>query len=117
MNELEEIGNDAYEYSSIYKTKVKAFHDKNILHKNFELGKKVLLYNSRLHVFPGKLRSRWSGPYIVKTIFPHGAIEIENPLNGNIFKVNGQRLMPFLKNIEVGELEEVDPIYQDDPLT
>lgn len=58
LNELEEIRNDAYENSRIYKERMKVFHDKKILRKTFELGQKVLLYNSKLHLFPGKLRSR-----------------------------------------------------------
>ncbi|GLT55381.1 hypothetical protein SLA2020_285100 [Shorea laevis] len=89
LNELEEIRNEAYENARIYKERMKIFHDKNILRKTFEPSQKVLLYNSRLHLFPGKLRSRWSGPYIVKSVFPYGTIEIENPVNGNVFKVNG----------------------------
>ncbi|XP_057483886.1 uncharacterized protein LOC130770422 [Actinidia eriantha] len=117
LSELEELRHDAYENSRIYKEKVKAFHDKNIMRKTFEPNQKVLMYNSRLHLFPGKLRSRWQGPYVVKTVFPHGAIEIENPLNGNIFKVNGQRLKPFLEPFEGEEIIEdlVDPIYRDPP--
>ena len=107
--------NDAYENAKIYKERMKLNHDKSILRKSFEPGMKVLLYNSRLHLFPGKLRSRWSGPFIVHTVYPHGAVEIENPKKGEIFKVNGQRLKPFLelkdKNIEEILLE--DPIYQD----
>ena len=35
-----------------------------------------------------KSRSRWTNPFIVKRVYPHGAIKIENPKNGNIFKVN-----------------------------
>ena len=68
-----------------------------------------------MHLFPGKLRSRWTGPFIVRTVYPHGAIEIENPKNGDTFKVNGQRLKPFLE-LEPPEVEEVlldDPVYQD----
>jgi hypothetical protein len=83
------------------------------LRRSFELGQKVLLYNSRLHLFPGKLKSRWMGPFIIRTVFSHGAIEIEDPKNGNIFKVNGQRVKPFLElrssKIEATLLE--DPIY------
>ncbi|XP_073302650.1 uncharacterized protein [Primulina huaijiensis] len=86
LNELEELRNDAYENSKIYKDKTKAFHDKNIMRKSFEIGQKVLLYNSRLHLFPGKLRSRWSGPFIVKFVYPHGAVDIENPKNNDVFK-------------------------------
>ncbi|KAI3445221.1 hypothetical protein Pfo_001886 [Paulownia fortunei] len=98
INELQELRNDAYENSKIYKARIKDFHDNKISRKIFEVGQKVLLYNSRLHLFPGKLRSRWSGPFVVKKVYPYGAIDIENPRNGNIFKVNGQRVKPFLEN-------------------
>ena len=89
MNELEEIWRDAYENSRISKELMKVFHDKKILRKSFEPSQKVLLYNSRLHLFPEKLRSRWTGLFIVKNVFPYGAIENKNPNNDNIFKVNG----------------------------
>ena len=55
------------------------------------------MYKSRLHLFRGKFRSRWEGPYVIKFLFPHGAIEIENPKIGETFKVNGQRLKSFLE--------------------
>jgi len=58
---------------------------------------KVLLYDSRLHLFPEKLRSRWTGPYVVLHVFPYGAVEIQDPQTGSIFKVNGQHLKPFLE--------------------
>ena len=58
LNELEEIRNDAYENAKIYKDRIRIFHHKHIIRKSFEKGMKVLLYNSRLHLFPGKLRSR-----------------------------------------------------------
>ena len=58
VHELEEIRNEAYENAIIYKEKTRAWHDKNILRKSFKVGEKVLLYNSRLQLFPGKLRSR-----------------------------------------------------------
>ena len=98
LNELEEIRKDAYENSRIYKNRMRAYHDKNIMRKSFEPSQKVLLYNSRLHVFPGKLKSRWIGLFIVKTFYPYGSVEIENPETGAIFKVNGQRLKPFFEN-------------------
>ncbi|KAJ4718790.1 Transposon Ty3-I Gag-Pol polyprotein [Melia azedarach] len=82
LNELEEIRNEAYENSRIYKERMKVFHDKNIVRKIVKPSQKVLLYNSKLHLFPGKLRSKWSGPFIVKTVYPHGAVEIEDPKNG-----------------------------------
>ena len=117
LNELEEIWCDAYENYRISKERMKVFHDKQILRKFFEPSQKVLFYNSRLHLFPRKLRSRWTGRFIVKNVFSHGAIEIENPKNGNIFKVNGQRFKPFLENFSQEEesinLENL--IYQDLP--
>ncbi len=117
MCELEEIRNDAYENTSIYKAKVKAYHDRNIQRKTFSVGQKVLLYNSRIHLFPGKLRSRWDGPYVVHKVYPNGSVDVCDPKDNNVFKVNGQRLKPFLEMIDVGEPEEdlVDPIYSDDP--
>jgi hypothetical protein len=92
---------------------MKKVHDQGILRRSFEPSQKVLLYNSRLHLFPGKLKSRWTGSFIIRTLFSHRAIEIEDPKNGNIFKVNGQRVKPFLElrssEIEATLLE--DPIY------
>ena len=65
MNELDELRRESYESLRIYKERLKLFHDKNIVRKTFEPHEKVLLYSSRLHIFPGKLHSRWTGPFIV----------------------------------------------------
>ena len=111
---LEKLKNNACENAKILKARTKAYHDNVISRKTFEIGQKVLLYNSRLHLFPGKLRSKWTGPFIVKYVFPYGAVEIENPKNGNVFKVNGQRLKPFLEN-QVFQEEYIplsDPVYK-----
>ena len=89
MNELDELQRESYESSRIYKERLKLFHDKTIVRKTFEPHQKVLLYSSRLHMFPGKLRSGWTGPFVVKVVYPYGAVEIENPKNGKSFKVNG----------------------------
>jgi hypothetical protein len=94
---LEELRNDAYDSSRKHKEHMKKVHDQSILRRSFEPGQKVLLYNSRLHLFPGKLKSRWTGSFIIRTVFSRGAIKIEDPKNGNSFKVNGQRLKPFLE--------------------
>ena len=85
------------------------------MRQTFDVGKKVLLYNSRLHLFPGKLRSRWSGPFIGKHVYPYGAFDIENPKNGNVFKVNGHRLKAYFDNFP-SEDESIglgDPVYKD----
>jgi hypothetical protein len=112
LNELEELRSDAYDCARMYKEQMKA-HDQSILRRSFEPGQKVFLYNSRLHLFPGKLKSQWTGRFIIWSVFPHGAVEIEDPNNGNTFKVNGQRLKPFLelrsREVETTLLE--DPSY------
>ena len=56
--ELEEMGLNAYESSKLYKQKVKAYHDQKLLKKNFQPSQQVLLFNSRLKLFPGKLKSK-----------------------------------------------------------
>ena len=56
LNKLEELRNDAYENSRIIKVRTKIFHDKRIFRKTFEIGQRVLLYNSHLYLFPGKLK-------------------------------------------------------------
>jgi len=57
----------------------------------------VVLYDSYLHLFPGKLQSRWVGPYVVVKVFPHRAFEIRDPTKDQVFKVNGHRLKPMLE--------------------
>jgi len=86
LNEFEELCNEANENTYIYKAKTKTFHDKHINRKTFEPNQKVWLFNAKLRLFPGKLRSTWDGSFIVTQLFPHGAIEIKN--NGNTLKVN-----------------------------
>ncbi|CAA7045478.1 unnamed protein product [Microthlaspi erraticum] len=68
--ELEEIRMNAYENSLIYKLRTKAAHDKLIRLKDFKAGDSVLLYNSKLRLFPGKLRSKWAGPFKIHEVFP-----------------------------------------------
>ena len=94
IHELEEICREAYENATIYKEKTKALNDKNILRKDFKVDDKVLLYNSCLQLFPGKLRSGWNGPYVVTRVFPYGAVELFDKDSHNVFKLNGQRLKP-----------------------
>ncbi|GJU19798.1 reverse transcriptase domain-containing protein [Tanacetum coccineum] len=90
LNELAELRDGAYENTIIYKERTKKWHDSRLRgDKYFKVGDKVLLYNSCLKMYPGKLMLKWSGPNIVKTIYPYGAIEIIDR-NGFNFKVNGQ---------------------------
>ena len=95
LNELDEFRLQAYENNKMYKEKVKRWHDRRLSPKSFVPGQQVLLFNSRLRLFPGKLKSRWSGPFVVKTVFPHGAVEIFESDPDQAFKVNGQRLKHY----------------------
>ena len=112
--ELEELRNESYENTKITKSRVRVFHDKFIMRKTFISGQKVLLYNSRLHLFPEKLKSRWTGPFIVKTVFSHGAVEISDTKNRNDFKVNDQCLKLVLESVPVNEtaMSFFDPLYR-----
>ncbi|CAN6725525.1 unnamed protein product [Malus baccata var. baccata] len=112
--ELDEIRNEAYENARIYKEKTKAFHDKMIRAKTFSIGQKVLLFNSRLRLFPGKLRSKWVGPFIVTNVFPHSAVQIKSSRTQEEFKVNGHRLKPYYEMFEEHVVEEV-PLHAVEP--
>ncbi|XP_074290145.1 uncharacterized protein LOC141616887 [Silene latifolia] len=76
LNELEEFRLEAYENAKLYKERTKRFHDKCIIRREFKEGELVLLYDTRLKFFSGKLRSKWTGPFTVVRSFPHGAVEI-----------------------------------------
>ncbi|XP_070004907.1 uncharacterized protein [Nicotiana sylvestris] len=96
LHELEEFRYQAFESMRLYKERMKKMHDKHIVDRNFKPGDKVLLYNSRLRLFPGKLKTRWSGPFRVVQMFASGAVEIESEDGTNKFSVNGQRLKHYL---------------------
>ena len=98
LQELEELRLEAYDSSLWYKERTKLIHDKNLRRKQFSVGKKVLLFNSRLRLLPSKLKSRWVGPFEVISVSNFGAIEIKSLETGKIFKVNGHLLKPFLEN-------------------
>ena len=94
LSELDEFRNEAYENARIYKEKTKAWHNKHITRKEFTAGQQVLLFNSRLKLFPGKLKSRWSGPFTVTKVFSHGGAKVTHPEKGT-FTVTTQRLKPY----------------------
>ena len=95
LNELEEVRNDAYLNSKIAKEWSKKWHDQMVARKNFQQGDKVLLYDSKLHIFPEKLKSRWIGPFPIHHVYPNGAVELLSSNESQTFKVNGHRLKPY----------------------
>ncbi|RVW58133.1 Retrovirus-related Pol polyprotein from transposon 17.6 [Vitis vinifera] len=98
LNELEEMRNDAYLNSKIAKERLKKWHDQLVNQKNFAKGQRVLLYDSKLHLFPGKLKSRWTGPFIIHDVQSNGVVELLNFNSTRTFKVNGHRLKPYMES-------------------
>ena len=96
INELEELRNDAYVNSKIAKDRLKKWHDQMVVRKNFEKGDQVFLYDSKLHLFLGKLKSRWTSPFIVHEVYINGAMELLNSKDNRVFKLNGQRLKEYV---------------------
>ncbi|XP_073036798.1 uncharacterized protein [Primulina eburnea] len=105
LSKMDEFRNDAYENAKIYKEQTKKWHDKLIVRRELKPGQQVLLFNSRLNLFLGKLKTRWSGPFLVETVYPHGAIELKCS-DGRTFKVNGQRVKPYY-GTEVRHLDNI----------
>nr|GEY01224.1 reverse transcriptase domain-containing protein [Tanacetum cinerariifolium] len=94
LNELNELRDQAYENSLIYKEKTKRLHDSKIKDHVFNVGDRVLLFNSRLKIFSGKLKTHWSGPFTITQVFPYGTVELSQT-DGPNFKVNGHRLKHY----------------------
>ncbi|GJV73688.1 putative nucleotidyltransferase, ribonuclease H [Tanacetum coccineum] len=113
LNQLDEFWTDAYEHSRAYKERTKRWHDSKIMDKEFQEGEEVLVFNSRLKLFLGKLRTRWYGvPYTVSKVYPYGTVEVLGK-NGVRFKVNGHRIQKLggncrdrLDSISCGNLAE-----------
>ncbi|GJT86522.1 reverse transcriptase domain-containing protein [Tanacetum coccineum] len=76
LNELNKLRDHAYKNSLIYKEKTKRIHDSKIKNRVFNVGDQVLLFNSRLKIFSGKLKTRWSGPFTIAHVFPYGTVEL-----------------------------------------
>ncbi|GKE41216.1 reverse transcriptase domain-containing protein, partial [Tanacetum coccineum] len=94
LNELSELHDQAYENSLIYKEKTKKLHDSKIKNRIFNVGDQVLLFNSRLKIFSGKRKSRWSGPFTITEVYPYGTAKLSHP-DGSNFKVNYHRLKHY----------------------
>nr|GEY16150.1 reverse transcriptase domain-containing protein [Tanacetum cinerariifolium] len=96
LNKLNELRDHTYENSLIYKEKTKRIHDFKIKNRVFNVGDRVLLFNSRLKIFLGKLKTRWCGPFTITKVFPYGTVELSQA-NGPNFKVNGHRLKDYFR--------------------
>jgi len=96
--ELEEMRWNTYESTRLHKDKVKAYHDKKLLKKEFRPRQQVLMFNSRLELFLGKLKSKWSGLFTIIEVRPYGVVELFDPHSSTLDRswvVNGQRLKSY----------------------
>ena len=66
ISSLDEWRTQAYETANLFEEKVKRWHDKRIQKGEFKVGEYVLLHNSRLRFFVGKLLSKWEGRYMIE---------------------------------------------------
>nr|GEW17039.1 DNA-directed DNA polymerase [Tanacetum cinerariifolium] len=96
LNELNELRDQAYENSLIYKERTKKLHDSKIKNRIFNVGDQVLLFNSRLKIFSRKLKTRWLGPFTITQVFLYGTIELSQ-FDGPNFKVNGHRVKHYFR--------------------
>ncbi|XP_041999961.1 uncharacterized protein LOC121749456 [Salvia splendens] len=108
LQELEELRLESYAAAMWYKEKTKLWHDNNLRMKELQVGQKVLLFQSRLELMSGKLKSKWTRPYTIVALRANGAVELQGcDPNSTPFVVNGHRLMPFRDNSEVHTVEEI----------
>jgi len=112
---LEEIWNDAYENTMIYKEKIKSLHDRMIIRKEFHVRDKVLLYHSCFKLFSRKLCSHWIGPFVISNVFSYCVVEITSVETNKVLKVNGHRLKTFYEGWTTeltASVELAKPIYE-----
>nr|GEV34739.1 reverse transcriptase domain-containing protein [Tanacetum cinerariifolium] len=94
LNELSELRDQAYENSLIYKERTKNLHDIKIKSRIFNVSDQVPLFNSRIKIFSGKLKSRWSGPFTILEVYPYGTAKLVHS-DGFNFKINCHRLKHY----------------------
>ena len=111
INELEELRKDAYFNSKFAKDKLKKWHDQLIACKHFKQGDQMLLYESKLHLFPGKLKSRWTGPFTIQEVYLNGSVDLFNSKDNRVFKVHWKRLKPYAvqHSADKEEISLLDP--------
>lgn len=97
--ELEEDRFLAGFHQQVQKEREKAWHDRHIKLRTFNVNDIVMLYDSKFTKFQGKFHTHWLGPYIVKEITDGGAVQLVK-LNVEPFpgRVNGSRLKLYTRD-------------------
>ena len=96
LTSLDQWRSEAYESAKMFKEKLKKWHDRRILKREFNVGDKVLLFRSCFTFSPGKLLSRWEGPFHIEEAYRSGAIKINNFEGTKPQVVNGQTLKHYM---------------------
>jgi hypothetical protein len=113
LSSLDDWRNEAYENARLFKEKVKHWHDKRILKREFHVGEKVLLCRSRLRFFAGKLLSKWEGPFVIEEVYRLGVIKIASLKDNSTQVVSGQRIKHYIAgdsyNEDVDVIQTVTP--------
>nr|GEU75459.1 reverse transcriptase domain-containing protein [Tanacetum cinerariifolium] len=120
LSELNELRDQAYENSLIYKEKTKKIHDSKIKNHVFNVADRVLLFSSRLKIFLGKLKTRWTGPFTIAYVFPYGTIELSQADGPNfkvmdiskVDKIEAKRTKPGTKMKRVNSIHSFDDMMR-----
>ena len=73
--------------------------------QEFMVGDLVLVDSSGVPCLSGKLKSKWTGPYLITQVFPHGAVELKTK-EGVRYKVNRERIKLYFWHYCIGELND-----------
>jgi hypothetical protein len=95
LSSLDEWRNETYENARLFKEKVKQWHHRRILKREFHVGEKVLLYRSHLRFFTGKFLSKLEGPFVIEEVYCSGAVMITSLKDDTTQVVNGHRLKHY----------------------
>eukprot|EP00253_Pinus_taeda_P004651 PITA_04651 len=98
INELDEIRLSALQNIALIQQQRAKWHDALIKNKVFHEGHWALLYNSRFQDFPGKLQTRWLGPYEIQKVHDNGTLTlITIDASRYAFKANSHRVRLYRK--------------------
>ena len=96
-----------------HKEKMKKETEQKNAKQEFMVGDLVLVDHSGSPCLPGKIKSKWIGPYLITQVFSHGAFELKAK-EGVWFNMNRDRIKHYFGHkasgnevIEAYHLDEV----------
>jgi len=114
MNELDEAQLLTLHHMTLIQQQRAKWHDALLNKKTFHDGDWALLYDSRFQDFPGKLQTRWLGPYEIKQVHDNSTLMLTTIDGfGSSFKANGHRVCLYqnhlLENISTSKYVRTPP--------